>query len=358
LIMRTSKTRVVHYLNQFFGGLGGEEAAGTPPEWFAGAKGPGRLLENLSDDLEIVATVVAGDNFMAERLADGVGQVIALIERHAAGDSRLAPDLLIAGPAFNAGRYGMACAALCQAVEKRLAIPAVTALFPENPAVADYRRDITIVRAADSVLGMREALAGLARTGLRRVRGEPISPADQDTIPRGLRQNYFAESSGAERAVEMLMKKLGGEVVATEYAMPVFDRVPPAPAVPNLSEATQAIVTSGGIVPRGNPDRIEAASASKYGAYSIEGIDRLSPASHQSVHGGYDPTYANADPNRVLPVDALRELEKAGRIGRLHHTYYATVGNATSVERAVRFGQEIAAILVNVGVLAVILTST
>jgi hypothetical protein len=34
------------------------------------------------------------------------------------------------------------------------------------------------------------------------------------------------------------------------------------------------------------------------------------------------------------------------------------VGNATSVKRAVRFGQEIAAMLVNGGVLAVVLTST
>jgi glycine reductase len=54
----------------------------------------------------------------------------------------------------------------------------------------------------------------------------------------------------------------------------------------------------------------------------------------------------------------LRELEKKGRIGSLHDTYFATVGNATSVSRAVRFGEEIAAMLVNVGVQAVVLTST
>ncbi|MCI0859784.1 MAG: hypothetical protein J4N81_13720, partial [Chloroflexi bacterium] len=37
--------RVVHYLNQFFGGLGGEEKADLPPETRTGAVGPGRLLE-------------------------------------------------------------------------------------------------------------------------------------------------------------------------------------------------------------------------------------------------------------------------------------------------------------------------
>jgi len=138
----------------------------------------------------------------------------------------------------------------------------------------------------------------------------------------------------------------------------VFDRVPPAPPVADMSKAVLALVTSGGIVPRGNPDHIESASASKVGEYSLEGLDALSAESHQTVHGGYDPTYANQDPNRVLPLDVVRVLEREGKIGRLHGSYFATVGNATSVERARGFGAEIAAKLVNVGVQAVILTST
>jgi betaine reductase len=231
-------------------------------------------------------------------------------------------------------------------------------MYPENPAVERFRRDITILRASENVLGMEKALRGMVRIGKKRLAGKPIDPSVDGTITRGIRQNYFAPSSGAVRAIDMLMRKLAGETFVTEYSLPAFDRVPPAPAVADMRHATIALVTSGGIVPRGNPDRIESASASKYGAYSIKGLDRLTAQSHQSVHGGYDPTYANADPNRVLPLDALRALEKAGRIGRLHDTYYATVGNATSVRRAVRFGEEIAAELVNVGVQAVVFTST
>ena len=86
--------------------------------------------------------------------------------------------------------------------------------------------------------------------------------------------------------------------------------------------------------------------------------DALSAATHESVHGGYDPTFANEDPNRVLPLDAMRDLERSGRIGRLHERYYATVGNATSVETARRFGRDIARCLVDYGVQAVVLTST
>jgi betaine reductase len=353
----TDKIPVIHYLNQFFAGLGGEEAAGLPPRWFDGPKGPGQLLEREAPELEVVGTVAAGDNFMAENLTDGVDQVIALLETHLAA-MKTQPALFLAGPAFNAGRYGMACAALCQGIEQRLGIPAVTALYPQNPAVDSYRAYVTIVSSGENVMAMQDAAHALVRVGMKRLRGDPLDRAEDGVIARGVRQNYFAAETGATRALDMLMLKLAGEPFETEYAMPVFDRVAPAPAVKDVSRATIAVVTSGGIVPRGNPDRIESASASRFGAYSIAGLDRLTAETHQSVHGGYDPTYANADPNRVLPIDALRELERKGRFGRLHDTMYATVGNATSVRRAVRFGEEIAAMLVNVGVHAVITTST
>ena len=55
-----------------------------------------------------------------------------------------------------------------------------------------------------------------------------------------------------------------------------------------------------------------------------------------------DPVYANADADRVLPVDVLRDLEKEGVIGSLHQFYYATVGNGTAVASAKAFAAEIA----------------
>ena len=39
--------KVVHYLNQFFAGIGGEEQADSPPEVRPGALGPGRLVNTL-----------------------------------------------------------------------------------------------------------------------------------------------------------------------------------------------------------------------------------------------------------------------------------------------------------------------
>ena len=82
----------------------------------------------------------------------------------------------------------------------------------------------------------------------------------------------------------MIIKKLKGEEYETEYPMPAFDRVPPNPAVKDLSKARIALVTSGGIVPKGNPDHIESSSASKYGKYDIEEFDeKYKLKSHEEV---------------------------------------------------------------------------
>jgi glycine reductase len=349
---------VLHFLNPFFAGIGGEEAASLAPRVEDGARGPGRLLEQLEPGIEVVATLVVGDDRAAQDLERAAREAVAVVDAWIARHPHRAPELVLAGPAFKAGRYGMACGALCRALERRLGVPAVAAMHPENPGADAFRRDVAIARAGADVMEMRDSARRLIAVGLARLRGEALDPAVHDSLPRGLRRNAFAAATGAERAVEMLLRKLRGEPFATEYAMPRFDRVAPAPPLANPGAATIALVTSGGIVPRGNPDRIESASASRYGVYPIAGVDSLSSATHETAHGGYDPTFARADPNRVLPLDAARELERAGAIGRLHEHYYATVGNGTSVETARRFGREIAACLVRDGVQAAILTST
>lgn len=78
----------------------------------------------------------------------------------------------------------------------------------------------------------------------------------------------------------------------------------------DLAHAKIALVTSGGIVPKGNPDHIESSSASHYGEYDITGVTDLTEETYETAHGGYDPVYANEDPDRVLPVDVLRDRKK------------------------------------------------
>lgn len=348
-----AEIRVVHYLNQFFAGIGGEEKADTKPFKQDGTVGPGTALQQLlPQDMKIVGTVVCGDTYFNENLETAADEVVKLIEAYQ-------PQFLVAGPAFNAGRYGMACGAVCQAVQERLNIPVLTGMYEENPGADMYRKSIYIAKTGNSAAQMRKALPIIAKLAAKLAHGEELlSPAEEDFLPKGIRINKVYDQRGSARAVDMLLKKIKGEAFTTEYPMPVFDRVTARPAIKDIKKARIALVTSGGIVPKGNPDHIESSSASKFGRYSLKGISALSEQTHETAHGGYDPVYANQDPNRVLPVDALCQLEQEGAIGTLHDIYYATVGNGTSVANSKKYAHEIGLQLKEAKVDGIILTST
>lgn len=345
--------RVVHYINQFYGGIGGEEKADIKPEVREGVVGPGMALKAaLGNDAEIVATVICGDSYFNENIEEASQEVLDMVKKYN-------PDLFIAGPAFNAGRYGVACGSICKAVKENLNIPVVTGMYVENPGVDMFKKDIYIVETANAATGMRQAIPAIAKLALKLAKNEAVGvPAEEGYIPRGVRKNVFKSERGSKRAVNMLVAKLKGEKFETEYPMPNFDRVAPNPPVLDMKKAKVALVTSGGIVPKGNPDRIESSSASKYGKYDLTGFNDLTSETHETAHGGYDPVYANQDADRVLPVDIMRELEKEGVIGELHRYFYTTTGNGTSVANAKKFASTFAQELIKDGVQAVVLTST
>jgi betaine reductase len=340
--------RAVHYLNQFFAGMGGEEKAETPPTRLEGAVGPGRGLAGELGDVEIVATIACGDDFFAEHEEEALAALLGYLEE----DS---PDVLIAGPAFGSGRYGYACGTLVAAAAER-GIPAVAAMHSENPGV-DAAGKAYVIPTAVNVAGMRDALPRLGRLALALAeRRELGAPEEEGFLPRGFRRNYFAEKTGAERGIDLLLGKLAGET-RTEVGGGL-DRVEPPAPVPDLSEALVALVTEAGCVPQGNPDRLPSVRAKGWFRYNLEGEETLAAARYESVHGGFDVTLANEDPNRLVPLDTARALEREGRIGRLHEAFYTTTGNGTPVVTATRFGREIAGELREAGVGAVLLSGT
>jgi len=348
-----SKLRIVHYINQFYAGVGGEEKADHRPEQRDGSVGPGTAFAaSFGDDAEIVSTIVCGDSYFNENLDEAKEALMVMIRA-------ASPDVFIAGPAFNAGRYGVACATICDAVKQELGIPVLTGMFEENPGAEMFKDKLYIIATGNSAGGMRTAVPAMAALALKLAKGLPIGASiEEGYLPGGTRVNFFDKERGSRRAIDMLLKKMAGEPFVTEYPMPDFDRVPPNPAVRDLSSATVAIITSGGIVPRGNPDRIESSSASKFGEYDITGVENLTSETYETAHGGYDPVYANQDADRVLPVDVMRDFEREGKIGKLHNKYYATVGNGTSTKNAKQFAMDYAQRLRNDNVQAVILTST
>jgi len=341
--------KIVHYINQFYAGLGGEEKADTKPEKREGFVGPGMALNTaLGGAGEIVGTVICGDSYFNENLESASAEVLEMIRG-------FSPDIVVVGPGFNAGRYGMACGTVAKLVDENLKIPVVGGLFEENPGLEIYKRHGYFVPTGNSAATMRKAMPDIAAIVKKLIAGEPVT---EGFFEKGLRVNYFAKERGSKRAVDMLLKKISGEDFKTEYPMPVFDRVDPQPAVKDMSKARIALVSSGGPVPKGNPDRIESSSASKFGKYSLVDILDFTAENGETAHGGYDPVYANLDLDRVLPVDVLKEMVAAGTIGSLHDHWYSTVGNGTSVANSKKFAKEIAEELLRDDVNCVILTST
>ncbi len=343
---------VIHYVNQFFGGIGGEDHADAPPQYRPGPVGPGvGLAKHLADRATITGTLVCGDNYFIENQDEATSRLIALADSHPA-------DVLAAGPAFNSGRYGTACGAIAQALQQR-GKPAVTAMNVNNPGVELFREDVYILPTSPTAASMNDALPRLADFVVKLGRGVEIGPADDEGyLPRGVRRNVRVKQGAAERAANMLLAKLDGRSYRTELPIPDFDNVPPAPEIADLSRSLVALVTESGLVPSGNPDRLETWNASKWLKYPIKGLNSLRRGDYEAWHGGCDTSGTNDAPDRTVPLDAARFLEKTGVISRLSDHYYVTTGNMANIKTMTRIGREMAEDMKARDVRAAILTAT
>jgi glycine reductase complex component B subunit gamma len=299
-----------------------------------------------------VRTVIAGDNYAAENLE--------MLTELVVNDVKAAhADLFVAGPCFEAGRYGMVAGALCKAVQSELGIPVITGMATENPGVDLYRQELYIVDSGASVGAMRDVLSKMGRIATKLACHQDIGrPTDEGYIPRGMLHDEFVEQTAAERLVQMLVAKTTGQPFESEFTPPAFTAVPAPAPVADLSKARVAIVTDGGLVPKGNPDNIAPYAATNWGAYDISALEDLQGENYEVSHRGYDTRYVEQDPDRLVPVDALRDFEKAGVVGKLHDRFISTSGLANPLANSRRLGQEIAERLKREGVDAVILTST
>jgi glycine reductase complex component B subunit gamma len=344
--------RVLHYVNQFFGGIGGEDQAHVGVTVRAGAVGPGRALQTaLGADASVEATIVCGDNFASEREEDVARAITAELDR-------LKPDVLVAGPAFGAGRYGLACAYVCKVAQDH-GVAAITAMHPENPGAAGARRGIYIVPTSASTTSMPVALDALASLARRLGRHEPLGPAEVDGyLPQGRRRVYDRGRPGYQRALDMLLAKLHGRPYRSEVPYAAPERVPAAPPIADLSRARVAMVTTGGLVRKGNPDRQVAANAVRYHRHSVAELESLSPAAWEAYHAGYFNHLVNSNPNYILPLSFLRDLERQGVIGAVHEHIYALPGVSTPVAVSAAHGRSIAADLKAAGVDGALLVAT
>jgi glycine reductase len=347
--------RVLHYLNQFFAGIGGEDKAGQQVVYIPRAIGAGSVVHDALKQHPIdCASIACGDNYFHEEEAKALSAIHGIIEKYQ-------PDIFIAGPAFNAGRYGLACAKVCSWVRDNWRIPAITAMHEDNPGTREIGRHVFVIQTGASAAAMQECLKRYAQLIEKLLTGEQAAIENfraEYCLAVSRRFTARADRPDYVRAVDMLLAKLSGKPYESEIPRVEAERH----VVPNLTvsleEATLALVTEGGLVPKGNPDRLESTRGSKYLKYSINGIEDLKQGEFQAVHTGYDTAVVDQDPDRIVPLDVMRGLEKSQRFKKLHDYYFVTTGTGAMPSKMADLGKGIADELAGAGVNAVILTAT
>src|SRR5438309_571009 len=292
--------KVLHYLNQFFAGIGGEEKAGQEVLFLSHAVGVGTALENALKGRELeYATLVCGDNYFHEAEEKALQAMRAAIEQ-------FAPDIFLAGPAFNAGRYGIACAKVCSWVRDNWRIPAINGMHENNPGTQEIGRHVFVIQTGASAASTQETvkrflfliekLLANDKKAIDDFRAEYCLAIQRRFTVRTDKPDYV-------RAADLLLAKLNGKVYESEIPLVITERHPIPNLTGSLKDATVALVTEGGLVPKGNPDRLESSRGSKYFKYSIENREDLKQGEFEAMHTGYDTSTVDQDPNRIVPLD-------------------------------------------------------
>ena len=227
----------------------------------------------------------------------------------------------------------MAAGALCVAVQSELGIPVVTAMSEENPGVDLYREALYIVDSGAHAAGCATCSLGWRTLGEIVGKSAIGLPAEEGYLRRGLLRDQVVEQTAARRLIDMLVAKVKGEPFESEMLPTSFEAVPMPSGVKDLSKAKVMLITDGGLVPKGNPDKIHGTAATRWGAYSIEGRDDFRGEDYEVSHGGYDTRFVQDDPDRLVPLDALREMERSGVIGKLHDEFLSTSGRANPLSK-------------------------
>ncbi len=341
--------KVVHYLNQFFAGLGGEEAAGIA----AGSpRGSGRPRAGARARRRRHARV----RRRLLRRARGRGARRSCC----AGSTRSSPDVLVCGPVVRLRPLRLRL----RDARARGSTPRHPRRLRDGSGEPGCRRGRgrRLHRPDERERGRACArrCRGWPRSPRRLAAGEELGPPDEEGyLPRGLRRN---ERARARRrgcaAIDLLLAKLGGETRTEVEAS--FDHVAAASAGSRSVAGLRSLSSPRpAACHRGIPTACRRSAPPPGSATRSATEATLAAGRYESVHGGFDVTAANADPNRLVPLDVVRDARARGphRPAPRHLLHDHRERHARR-RPPTKFGQEIADELKEAGVEAVVLSGT
>ena len=200
--------KAIHYINQFFGQVGGEDAADAKPIFHDNLVGCSMMLNQMvKPDIEVTNTIVCGDNYITNHTDEALKEIFAWLDTKKF-------DIFFAGPAFMAGRYGVGCGIMCKAVAERYHVPVITSMNEENPGVEEYKSVCYIFKGGRKATFMKDDVTAMAAFAKKIAKGEELLPAAQEGyFPRGIRAEIPQPDGriAADRVIDMLLKKLKDE---------------------------------------------------------------------------------------------------------------------------------------------------
>ena len=176
---------VICYINQFFAGIGGEDKADYEPEIRDGVMGPTAAINQMlaEIDAQVTTTIICGDNFMSTHRDEAIERILTALEGREF-------DLFLAGPAFQAGRYGVACGEIGKAVSARFGVPVITSMHAENPGVEMFKKDMYVMTGSHSAASMKKDAGAMVKLARHR----------RDRMQRATMQEESATRYGARTA--------------------------------------------------------------------------------------------------------------------------------------------------------------
>ena len=165
--------KIIMILDQIQAGFGGKEKGDLALGGKKMAIGSAAMFDKYLNEVngEIIATLYCGDDYYLENRELVKSKLVAMTKK-------MAPDVVICGPAFNYEKYGLLCAEVGQAIESEIAIPVVAAMSAECvQAIEAHKESLTIVRMPKKGgIGLTDSLKKILQLADLKVNKRPLEP--------------------------------------------------------------------------------------------------------------------------------------------------------------------------------------
>lgn len=151
--------KVLMIFDQIQAGMGGKENPNLPLGGKNGSLGAATTLEPHLKKVngEILACLYCGDGYFASNQDEVALKMTAMVKK-------LAPDVVICGPAYNYQGYANMCARVAYEISSKLNMPCVAAMSEENTdTLSQYKNLIHIVKMPKKGgIGLNDSLEHIA----------------------------------------------------------------------------------------------------------------------------------------------------------------------------------------------------